>query len=152
MDFFDKLKSKKIQVSKTEEFGYDLRQQWEAVFASHLSPKEKRQISFHDKGGASGFLWHLFSYEKRKCEKEEQAERAFDKHFKDTCLIFFQHSDEVWMVEEASDLKAKDLLMTYAEYADLYVVDREYKWTFVVTHEQGWIGPFFCRTEEERCS
>ncbi|WP_226674964.1 DUF4275 family protein [Mesobacillus jeotgali] len=145
MDFFDRLKSKKIQVSKTEDFGYDLRLKWEAAFASHLSPKEKTQIFLHDKGGASGYLWHLFSYEKRKCEKEEQAEPAFEKQYKDTCLIFFQHSDEVWMVKDASDLKAKDLLMTDGEYADLYIVDRDYKWTFVVTHEKGWIGPFFCR-------
>ncbi|WLR57370.1 DUF4275 family protein [Mesobacillus subterraneus] len=148
MDFFGKLKSKRIQVSKTEDFGNDLRQKWESAFASQLSPKEKRQIFLHDKGGASGFLWHLFSYEKRKCEKEEQAELAFDNQYKDTCLIFFQHSDEVWKVKDASDLTAKDLLMTDGEYADLYIVDRDFRWTFVVTHEQGWIGPFFCRKGE----
>jgi hypothetical protein len=148
MDFFDKLKSKKINVSRTEDFGHDLRQKWEAAFASHLSPKEKRRIFLHDKGGASGYLWHLFSYEKRKCEKEELAELAFDKQYKDTCLIFFQHSDEVWIVEDSSDLKARDLLMADGEYADLYVIDRDFKWTFVVTHEQGWIGPFFGRKGE----
>ncbi|MGV2941893.1 DUF4275 family protein [Mesobacillus sp. LC4] len=148
MDFFDKLKSKKIQISKTEDFGYDVRQKWEAEFASHLSPKEKRQIFLHDKGGASGFLWHLFSYEKRKCEKEEEAELAFDKQYKDTCLIFFQHSDEVWKVNDSSDLRATELLMTDGEYADLYIVDLDFNWTFVVTHEQGWIGPFFCRKGE----
>lgn len=89
MDFFDKLKSKKIQLRKIEHLGCDLRKQWEAAFASHLSPKEKRQIFLYDKGGVSGFLWHLFSYDKRKCEKEEQAELAFDKQYKGNCLISF---------------------------------------------------------------
>jgi hypothetical protein len=42
MDFFHKLKSKKIQVSKTDDFGYDLRKKWEGKFASHLSPSEKK--------------------------------------------------------------------------------------------------------------
>lgn len=148
MDFFHKLKSNKIQVSQTDDYGYSLRKKWEETFAAHLSPLEKKQIYLHSDSGASGFLWHVFSYEKRVCEKEEQAELAFDKQYKDMCLIFFQHTDEVWLVEGASDLKAKDLLLADGEYADLYVVDREFKWTFVVTHEQGWIGPFFCRKGE----
>lgn len=145
MKFYHKLKSKKIQVSKIDDFGYDLRKQWEAAFASHLSPLEKKQIYLDSDSGVSGFLWHVFSYEKRDCENEEQAERAFNKQYKDTCLIFFQDCDEVWLVDSASDLKARDLLLADGEYADLYVVDREFKWTFVVTHERGLIGPFFCR-------
>ncbi len=151
MDFFHKLKSKKIQISKTEDYGNDLRKKWEEAFASHLSPLEKKQIHLHTDSGSSGFLWHVFSYEKRVCKVEEQAELAFDRHFKDTCLIFFQHAEEVFLVEDASDLKAIDLLSADGEYADLYFVDREFNWTFVVTHEHGWIGPFFCKRGDEVC-
>jgi hypothetical protein len=39
-----------------------------------LKSFEKREIYLHSHSGASGYLWHVFSYEKRKCEKEEQAE------------------------------------------------------------------------------
>jgi hypothetical protein len=145
MDFFHKLKSKKIQVSKTKEYGNDLRKKWEEAFVSHLGPMEKKQIHLHTVSGSSGFLWHVFSYEKRVCEKEEQAVLAFNQQYKNTCLIFFQHADEVFLVEEASDLKAEDLLLADGEHADLYIVDREFKWTFVVTHEHGWFGPFFCK-------
>jgi hypothetical protein len=145
MDFYHKLKSKKIVVRKTDDFGYDLRKKWEDVFASHLSPLKKKQIYLHSNSGASGYLWHVFSYEKRMCEKEEQAELAFEKQYKDTCLIFFQHSDDVLLVENAYDLNAADLLLADGEYADLYVVDQEFRWTYVVTHERGWIGPFFCK-------
>jgi hypothetical protein len=145
MDLYHKLKSKKILVNKTDDYGYHLRKKWEESFAQHLSPVEKKQIHLHSYSGASGFLWHVFSYEKRKCDKEEQAELAFEKQYKDTCLIFFQHSDDVLLVEEAYDLKAKDLLLSDGEYADLYVVDQEFSWTYVVTHERGWIGPFFCK-------
>ena len=145
MDFYYKLKSKKILVRKTDDYGYHLRMQWEEVFASHLSPMEKKQIYLHSYSGASGYLWHVFSYEKRKCDKEEQADLAFKKQYKDTCLIFFQHSDDVFQVERAFDLKAADLLLADGEYADLHVVDQEFTWTYVVTHERGWIGPFFCK-------
>lgn len=46
MDFFHKLKSKKLQVSKTDDFGYDLRKKWEENFASHLNPTEKGRSTF----------------------------------------------------------------------------------------------------------
>ncbi|WP_257391818.1 DUF4275 family protein [Mesobacillus jeotgali] len=124
MDFFHKLRSIKNQVSKTENFGYDMRKQWETVFASHLTSMEKKEIYLHADSGASGYLWHVFSYGKRPCEKGNRAELGFDKQYKDTCLIFFQHSDDVWLVEDASDLKAKHLLLAEGEYTDLYVVAR----------------------------
>ncbi|RSD28606.1 DUF4275 family protein [Mesobacillus subterraneus] len=145
MEFVHKLASKKIKVSSSDASGDQLRKKWEEVFAAHLTALEKRQIHLHNYKGANGYLWHLFSYEKRDCKKEEDADLAFDKQYKNTCLIFFQHSDEVLLVEEASDLKAKDLILAEGEYADLYIVDQEFKWTYIVTHERGWIGPFFCR-------
>jgi hypothetical protein len=28
---------------------------------------------------------------------------------------------------------------------DIYVVDKKFNWTYVVTHETGWCGPYFNR-------
>ncbi|WP_233434072.1 DUF4275 family protein [Geobacillus stearothermophilus] len=47
-------------------------------------------------------------------------------------------------MEDASGLKAADLA-TENDKIDLYVVDSEFNWTFVMTHESGWLGPYFSR-------
>jgi len=26
---------------------------------------------------------------------------------------------------------------------DMYIVDKQFRWTFVITHETGWCGPYF---------
>jgi hypothetical protein len=35
------------------------------------------------------------------------------------------------------------------EEYDIYVVDREFNWTFVKTHETEWCGPYFSRREKK---
>ena len=33
---------------------------------------------------------------------------------------------------------------------DVYVVDEDFRWTYVHTHEDGWCGPYFCRNNESK--
>ncbi|MED3719178.1 DUF4275 family protein [Geobacillus thermodenitrificans] len=145
MELFHKLARRNITITKQSGFGAKWRQQWEEVFARHLTAEEKRNIHLYDDDGANGYLWHVFSYETRDCLTEEEAEAAFDREEKKCCYIFFQHSDDAFKVEDASGLKAVDLVTENGEYADLYVVDSEFNWTFVITHERGWLGPYFSR-------
>lgn len=42
---------------------------------------------------------------------------------------------------KASDLKSEDP-------TDMYIVDENYNWTFVITHEDGYLGPYFSRKED----
>lgn len=60
---------------------------------------------------------------------------------KNACYVFYQHSDYALILENASMFTANDL---YNE-TDIYVVDKEFNWTFVKTHETGWCGPYFSR-------
>ena len=32
---------------------------------------------------------------------------------------------------------------------DVYVVGRDFQWTYVHTHEDGWMGPYFCRLGQQ---
>lgn len=145
MDLINKLIGKNIKTSELEGFGAKLRKQWEEVFAQHLTTYEKRNIHLHATGGTEGYLWHVFSYDKRACYKQQEAEKLFDQEHKEFCYIFFQHSDDVLTVEDATELKALDLLSDVGGYMDIYVVDQGFNWTFVVTHEKGWLGPYFSR-------
>ena len=87
------------------------------------------------------FLWHVFSYDKRNCLQEEQADIAFNRESKKSCYVFYQHSDDAFILENATALTADDLISE----EDIYVVDKEFSWTYVRTHETGLCGPYFCR-------
>lgn len=141
MDLAESLRSKKVIVKEIPKWGAYLRKQWEDSFADHLSDNDKRSIYFYDEDGFCGYLWHVFSYERRKCLKEEEADIAFNKEVKKYCYIFYQHSDNALILEHASSLTARD----FAEQEDIYVVDKEFNWTYAVTHETGWCGPYFSR-------
>lgn len=141
INFVSSLKSKKVKVKEIPKWGTYLREQWENNFANHLSDKEKKSIYLHDQGDYGGYLWHVFSYEKKKCLKEEQADIAFKKESKQSCYVFYQHSDDALIIENASSLNADDFL----NEEDVYVVDKGFNWTYVRTHETGWCGPYFSR-------
>ncbi|WP_284561390.1 DUF4275 family protein [Bacillus sp. T2.9-1] len=135
MDLVSLLRSKKVKVTEIDKWGTFLRKRWENNFANHLSDQEKKSIYLYD------FLWHIFSYEKKNCLKVEQADIAFNKKSKKSCYVFYQHSDDAFILENASFLNANDFL----NEADVYVVDKEFNWTYVKTHETGWCGPYFCQ-------
>ncbi|MFX3660985.1 MAG: DUF4275 family protein [Ectobacillus sp.] len=140
-DLVSSLKNKKVRVVEIPKWGTYLREKWEDNFAGHLSVKEKKSIYLYDGDGCCGFLWHVFSYEKKKCLKEEQADIAFDRELKNSCYVFYQHSDEAYILENTSSLTAED----FTNEEDVYIVDKGFNWTYVRTHETGWCGPYFSR-------
>ncbi|MGD6967378.1 DUF4275 family protein [Rossellomorea vietnamensis] len=146
MDLIDKLKRKKIQVTEIPKWGPYLRKEWEDSFANHLTKKEKASIHLFAKGGASGHLWHVFSYNTLECLEGEKAEEAFNYEAKKDCYVFFQHEDDALLVENALLFHTDDLFDE--EDTDMYIVDKQFQWTFAVTHETGLCGPYFTRIKE----
>ncbi|WP_078379817.1 DUF4275 family protein [Sutcliffiella halmapala] len=141
MELVDILKRKNMNVVEMPNEGSSLRKQWEKNFASHITASEKDKIFLYDTDGTSGFLWHIFSYNKRDFFEGEKAEEDFNLQSKKSCYIFYQHSDHAFMIETASTLNHRDLL----DEEDIYVVDTEFTWTYVRTHESGWCGPYYSR-------
>ncbi|MEA3321144.1 MAG: DUF4275 family protein [Bacillota bacterium] len=143
MDIVDKLKNKNIKVMEIPKWGTYLRKEWEKNFANHLNEKEKKTIYLLDDEGFGGYLWHLFSYKKKDCLEGEKAEEAFNNERKNKCYVFFQHSDYALLLEKASTFHTNDLIDEIGP--DMYIVDKQFRWTFVLTHESGWLGPYFSR-------
>lgn len=141
MDLVSLLRIKKVRVIEIPKWGIYLRKQWEDNFVNHLSDKEKKSIYLYDEDGCCGYLWHVFSYERRKYLKEKQADIAFKEQSKQSCYVFYQHTDDAFILENASLLTAEE----FVNEEDVYVVDKEYNWTYVKTHETGWCGPYFSR-------
>jgi hypothetical protein len=92
------------------------------------------------------FLWHLCSWEKVLCLEKEKAIKAFENQLKNRCTIFYQFTDEAYLVENAKTLTVKDLPYQedHMNYSDIYVMDWDKKWTFMLTHEtELGLGPYF---------
>ncbi|CAM5195011.1 hypothetical protein UACE39S_03136 [Ureibacillus acetophenoni] len=143
MNLIDKLKSKNIKVTEIPKWGPYLRKEWENQFAQHLSTEERKKIYLHDQNGMCGYLWHLFSFQKKDCVEREHAEEAFNNELKKECFIFFHHSDEALLLENATTLNTEDLASEIG--TDLYITDKQFNWTYVITHETDWCGPYFAR-------
>lgn len=53
------------------------------------------------------------------------------------------------MLDNVHSLKASDLLFEGdVNEKDMYVVDKEFNWTYVITHECGLCGPYFARKDK----
>lgn len=144
LDLVSLLRMKKVSVIEIPKWGTYLRKQWEDNFVNHLSDTEKKSIYLYDEDGCCGYLWHVFSYERRKYLKEKQADITFNEQSKQSCYVFYQHSDDAYILESASSLTAED----FVNEEDVYVVDKEFNWTYVITHETGWCGPYFSRKDK----
>ncbi len=136
-----------MKVREISSWGMYLKQEWEIHFVNHLSHAVKEEIYLYNDCYTCGYLWHVFSYARKKCLEGEQAKKAFHEELKKNCYIFYQHSDEVLIFEDASLLRASDFLyeMDDMDKGDIYVVDKEFTWTYVQTHETGWYGSYFSR-------
>ncbi|WP_341518813.1 DUF4275 family protein [Bacillus paramobilis] len=139
MEFLDVLQKKNMKVREFQSWGVYFRKRWEGHFANHLSDEEKEDIFLYGDKYACGYLWHIFSYEKKKCIEGEEAKKD--------CYIFYQHCDDVLLIKDASLLHMDDILCERDDMykGDIYIVDKAFTWTFVKTHEHRWCGPYFAR-------
>lgn len=147
MEFTDVLRKKNMRVREFQSWGVYFRKRWEDYFANHLSDEEKEDIFLYGDKYGCGYLWHIFSYEKKKCLEGAEAESAFHNEVKKDCYIFYQHCDDVLLIKDASSLHMDDILCERDDMykGDIYIVDKEFTWTFVKTHEHRWCGPYFTK-------
>lgn len=134
------MKNTDLKVLEIPKWGRYLRGKWLENFAGHLTYDEQKEIYM------DSFFWHLCSYEKTACLEKEEAVKAFERLKKHKCTIFYQFIHDGFLVQNAKNLKVHDL--PYDEegdldYRDLYVMDWEGKWTFIITHENNCLGPYF---------
>lgn len=132
------MKNKKLKTTEILKWGNYLREKWRESFANHLSFEEQKMI------GMDHFLWHLCSYEKVKCLRKEEAITAFLNQSKSKFTIFYQFINEAYLFENANAITIKDLPyhQIHMYYGDIYVMDWECNWTFMMTHETD-CGPYF---------
>lgn len=126
----DWLTAKGVVVTEYENRGERARQEW-----------KNRFIPLEQHGHSRPYLWEYLGNE-ALCG--EEADLAVHRASRWTCLVFFQHSDDVLELDltQAKPIARKDLIVATMDYADVYIVDPAYTWTYVIPHEADW-GPYF---------
>ena len=118
---------------------------WDACFDSLVSEEAKLSARHY----SDQFRWHLFSFELLTAVKEDEARKVFDEMKKDAFYLFFEYSEEAYLVKNAHLLTAGDAeaLCEHAfDKSDIYFFSPVDKWTFVRTHEKN-IGPYFFKVD-----
>lgn len=115
-----------------------IKKTWEKSFI----PKEANREKIH----IDCMLWHIFSYKVKDCQEGKQAIESFKAVIKDSEYIFYQRKNIGYKIDNSVSAFTFDDLsqfITDFETADIYITDKGFNWTFVKTHEDGWLGPYF---------
>ena len=112
---------------------------WLEVFAADIPNKA---IEKYVKA-IGNYIWHIFSCElldKSRYLTGEAAKKAYDKIDKSDAIFIDWFKDEethdiTWELKTANTLDS---------FIEVYVVDKNFKWTYIKTHEN-MCGPYFMK-------
>ncbi|MEC0178436.1 DUF4275 family protein [Paenibacillus favisporus] len=138
--FKKNLQDKGVVVSEIYEGFVQIVAAWDCAFAHNISEETKKVIHYDQ------FKWHIFSYEKKRCLKEEAARHAFDELKKDEIYIMYQSRPYIYLYENAQDVRASD----FDSEQDIYIFDKKFTWTYIHTHESS-CGPYLYKTTQFEC-
>lgn len=117
--------------------GEVVKQLWDDLFAAGIEEAEKEAV-FYDQ-----FRWHLCSYGKLPALRGSDADRAFELSPKSSVLVFFQHTDQAFRIENAHLIRPEDFGADVpSPYTDVYLFDPVDRWCYIHTHEAN-CGPYF---------
>ena len=125
----------------------EIRNKWIEIFAGNLTERERKEISIDN------HLWYGFNSEKKDYLEGEDAVEAFNNLRKKGYYVFFDYDiytyedffgyeNKVFEVFGWNKMKAEDFSCD-----DIYIVDKEFTWTYVYTHQGFWCGPYFASCE-----
>ena len=88
-------------------------------------------------------LWHLFTWGNVPCLKGDEARKAFDAlEYTEAIRATGGYSKKIKATSFVGKLSAADV--NNDSTSDVYIVAKDYSWTYVRTHETGLCGPYLC--------
>ncbi len=119
-----------------------VKNRWLDTFAANVSEADLGRHVIAE----GNYLWHIFSWKLVPCLEGEAAREALAVALEDAEAYLF--CEDLWnggvpYVKSAEGLDAAAL----DELPDAYLVDKDFTWTYVHTHEAE-CGPYFCRIGE----
>lgn len=116
-----------------DELSSDEAAQYEKLWLKAFAGGRKRA------GKLKTYLWHVFSYEEYPYLALEKAEKAYEKQIAPEYIVLCNDSGEAIVT---------DKLPTKVGYFEYFVFPKNLAWTYAVTHEDGWLGPYFAKHKD----
>lgn len=115
--------------------------EWIRVFAPDITKSQ------YNKRIRNQYIWHAFSWgiiPKGTYLEGDKARKAYNEADKKGAMCFQLWGDEFPVpLSEEFDL-AEKIETPDGVYAEFYVVGKDFKWTYIVTHEtETGLGPYF---------
>ena len=116
----------------------DLRERWLDTFAADVSEED---LGKHVLVGG-GYLWHIFSCDLVPCLEGNDARKALAELPDTECYRFYKE----YPPQDQPRIKAISMaeVSSLPDDLDWYLVDKDFTWTYVHTHEPD-CGPYFCK-------
>ena len=100
--------------------------------------------------------WHIFAKETAKSYRLDKADRMFVKANKEHVYVVstnvklpFLVCDNLNINNEKAVIDLKKSLFCNMAYADIYIFDENYKWTYVITHDEyDGVGPYYAEAAD----
>lgn len=116
----------------------DLRERWLDSFAVNVSEEDLGKYVL----AGGGYLWHIFSYHLVPCLEGNAARSALAELPDSVCYRFYKEYPP--QNEPRIKLIKTEEIASLPEELDWYLVDKDFIWTYVHTHEAD-CGPYFCK-------
>ncbi|MCM1115036.1 MAG: DUF4275 family protein [Clostridium sp.] len=130
---------------------------WVNTILPKNSNKETRQRALNicvSSGKCNKYLWHIFSYDIIKSSDNPTEE--FNKANKNNCVLVFQDNKFIAVkLTNAKRLTEQNIIHlcnTTAGWCDFVITADDFSWTYARTHEDGWLGPYFYRMNNNHLS
>lgn len=119
----------------------EVKRRWLDAFAGDVCEADlgKRVLA------EGNYLWHIFSWELVPCLKGNAAREALAALPAGKAYLFYEGK---W--QDLPYVKLAELPLAgdfFDDLWDVYLVDKDFTWTYVKTHEDA-CGPYFCRIKE----
>lgn len=117
----------------------ELVEKWLSVFAENVPEQIIRDHVLKERN----LLWHIFTWGNVPCLHRNAARKAFDKLKYEEAIRFCDgYSGKIRNVSTIGKVSAKELDDDPA--TDIFVVAKDFSWTYVRTHEVEQCGPYLC--------
>lgn len=117
----------------------ELIEKWLSVFGESVPRKIIRDHVIK----TGNFLWHIFTWGNVPCLQREKARKAFDELQYTQAIRFCSgYSGEIEDVALIGKVSAQDIDDDCTD--DVYIVAKDFSWTYVRTHEIEQCGPYLC--------
>lgn len=116
-------------------------EKWIHTFAPNITKSQyKKRID-------KQFIWHAFSWNiipKENYLEGDEARNAYNNVDKNGAICLQLWFDETTTLLTKDFDSAEKIETPDGDYAEFYVVGKNFSWTYIVTHEGSWgLGPYF---------